>query len=101
VLEKFAGQLGPLGAETLSLHAHPHSRGVAKARVVSVPEHLRWSDLVAAAHAAEPRTDAAAYGRAIDEQVRFLQTGIDGLFTDQCDVAVIARAEVLATKAAA
>jgi len=25
--------------------------------------------------------------------MRFLRTGIDGLFTDQCDVAVIARAE--------
>jgi glycerophosphoryl diester phosphodiesterase len=46
-------------------------------------------------------TDATAYGRAIDEHVRFLQTGIDGLFTDQCDVAVIARAEVLASKAVA
>lgn len=46
-------------------------------------------------------TDATAYGRAIDEHVRFLQTGIDGLFTDQCDIAVIARTEFLAAKAAA
>jgi glycerophosphoryl diester phosphodiesterase len=46
-------------------------------------------------------TDATAYGRAIDEQVRFLQTGIDGLFTDQCDISVIARAKALATKAVA
>ena len=46
-------------------------------------------------------TDANAYGRAIDEQVRFLQTGIDGLFTDQCDIGVIARAEFMATKTAA
>ena len=46
-------------------------------------------------------TDATAYGRAIDEQVRFLQTGIDGLFTDQSDIGVIARAEFLAEKAAA
>jgi glycerophosphoryl diester phosphodiesterase len=46
-------------------------------------------------------TDATAYGRAIDEQVRFLQTGIDGLFTDQSDIGVIARAEFMATKAAA
>ena len=45
--------------------------------------------------------DAAAYGRAIDEQVRFLQTGIDGLFTDQPDIGVVARAEFLAEKAAA
>jgi glycerophosphoryl diester phosphodiesterase len=46
-------------------------------------------------------TDVTAYGRAIDEQVRFLQTGIDGLFTDQADIGVIARAEFLAAKAAA
>ena len=46
-------------------------------------------------------TDTTAYGRAIDEQVRFLQTGIDGLFTDQSDIGVIARAEFLAAKAAA
>jgi len=46
-------------------------------------------------------TDATAYGRSIDEQVRFLQTGIDGLFTDQSDIAVIARAEFLAARAAA
>ena len=45
--------------------------------------------------------DATAYGRAIDEQVRFLQTGIDGLFTDQCDLTWKARAEFQATKAAA
>ena len=46
-------------------------------------------------------TDAAAHGRAIDEQLRFLRTGIDGLFTDQADIAVIARAEFLSVKAAA
>ncbi|MEV8504646.1 glycerophosphodiester phosphodiesterase [Actinoplanes sp. NPDC051475] len=36
-------------------------------------------------------TDPAAYGRAIDEQVTFLRTGIDGLFTDQADIGVLAR----------
>jgi len=46
-------------------------------------------------------TDPAAYGRAIDEQLRFLRTGIDGLFTDQADIGVVARAEFLAAKAAA
>jgi glycerophosphoryl diester phosphodiesterase len=45
--------------------------------------------------------NATAYGRAIDEQVRFLETGIDGLFTDQSDIGVIARADFLAAKAAA
>jgi glycerophosphoryl diester phosphodiesterase len=38
----------------------------------------------------------ADYGRAIDEQIAFLRTGIDGLFTDQADIGVIARADVLA-----
>jgi glycerophosphoryl diester phosphodiesterase len=46
-------------------------------------------------------TDPTAYGRAIDEQIRFLRTGIDGLFTDQSDIGVIARAEFLSPKAAA
>ncbi|WP_279536899.1 glycerophosphodiester phosphodiesterase family protein [Paractinoplanes brasiliensis] len=35
--------------------------------------------------------DPNAYGRAIDEQVTFLRTGIDGLFTDQPDIGVLAR----------
>jgi glycerophosphoryl diester phosphodiesterase len=35
--------------------------------------------------------DPNAYGRAIDEQVAFLRTGIDGLFTDQADIGVLAR----------
>jgi glycerophosphoryl diester phosphodiesterase len=33
------------------------------------------------------------YGRAIDEQVSYLRAGIDGLFTDQADIGVVARAE--------
>jgi glycerophosphoryl diester phosphodiesterase len=32
------------------------------------------------------------YGRGVDEQVTFLRAGIDGLFADQPDVAVLARA---------
>ncbi|BCJ56303.1 glycerophosphoryl diester phosphodiesterase [Actinoplanes sp. NBRC 14428] len=36
-------------------------------------------------------TDPAGYGRAIDEQIAFLRTGIDGLFTDQADIGVLAR----------
>jgi glycerophosphoryl diester phosphodiesterase len=35
--------------------------------------------------------DPNAYGRAIDEQITFLKTGIDGLFTDQSDIGVLAR----------
>ncbi len=38
------------------------------------------------------------YGKAINEQVRFLQTGIDGLFTDNADTGVVARQEFLAEK---
>jgi len=36
-------------------------------------------------------TDPNAYGRALDEQIVFLRTGIDGLFTDQADIGVLAR----------
>ncbi|GAA2589942.1 glycerophosphodiester phosphodiesterase [Winogradskya consettensis] len=41
-------------------------------------------------------TDPAAYGRAIDEQVTFLKTGLDGLFTDQADIGVLARSATYA-----
>jgi glycerophosphoryl diester phosphodiesterase len=41
-------------------------------------------------------TDPAAYGRAIDEQVTYLRTGLDGLFTDQPDIGVLARDAALA-----
>ena len=37
----------------------------------------------------------ADYGKAIAEQVAFLETGIDGLFTDNPDTGVVARAEFL------
>ncbi|MCA2217782.1 glycerophosphodiester phosphodiesterase [Jidongwangia harbinensis] len=36
-------------------------------------------------------TEAAGYGRALDEQIVFLRAGVDGLFTDQPDVGVLAR----------
>jgi glycerophosphoryl diester phosphodiesterase len=36
-------------------------------------------------------TDPNAYGRAIDEQITFLDAGLDGLFTDQADIGVLAR----------
>ena len=36
-------------------------------------------------------TDPAAFGRAIDEQLAFLRAGVDGLFTDQADIGVVAR----------
>lgn len=37
------------------------------------------------------------YGRAIDEQLAYLRAGLDGLFTDQADIGVLARAEFIAT----
>jgi glycerophosphoryl diester phosphodiesterase len=37
------------------------------------------------------------YGRAIDEQVAYLRTGLDGMFTDQPDIGVVARVEFRAT----
>jgi glycerophosphoryl diester phosphodiesterase len=36
-------------------------------------------------------TDPNAYGRALDEQITYLNTGIDGLFTDQPDIGALAR----------
>jgi glycerophosphoryl diester phosphodiesterase len=36
-------------------------------------------------------TDPNAYGRGIDEQITFLKAGLDGLFTDQSDIGVLAR----------
>jgi glycerophosphoryl diester phosphodiesterase len=42
-------------------------------------------------------TDPNAYGRAIDEQIAFLKTGLDGLFTDQADIGVLARSMAFAT----
>ncbi len=36
-------------------------------------------------------TDANGYGHAIDEQLAYLRTGIDALFTDQADIGVLAR----------
>jgi glycerophosphoryl diester phosphodiesterase len=41
-------------------------------------------------------TDPTWYGRAVDEQVAFLRTGIDGLFTDQADISFLARVFFLA-----
>jgi glycerophosphoryl diester phosphodiesterase len=38
-------------------------------------------------------TDPNDFGRAIDEQIAFLETGIDGLFTDEADIGVFARSE--------
>jgi glycerophosphoryl diester phosphodiesterase len=35
--------------------------------------------------------DPNAYGRAIEEQVTYLEAGIDGLFTDQADIGFLAR----------
>lgn len=38
------------------------------------------------------------YGRAIDEDVRFLKLGVDGLFTDSTDTGVVARDEFLGSR---
>ncbi|MGH8922172.1 MAG: glycerophosphodiester phosphodiesterase [Actinomycetes bacterium] len=38
------------------------------------------------------------YGRAIKEQITYLRAGLDGLFTDQADIAVVARAELRASR---
>jgi glycerophosphoryl diester phosphodiesterase len=40
---------------------------------------------------------AVEYGRAIDEQVTYLRAGLDGLFTDQPDIGLVARAAYTTT----
>lgn len=46
-------------------------------------------------------TNPADFGRAIDEQLRFLRTGVDGLFTDQSEITLIARTTFRTAKTAA
>ncbi|HKD96938.1 MAG TPA: glycerophosphodiester phosphodiesterase [Micromonosporaceae bacterium] len=43
-------------------------------------------------------TDPNAYGHALDEHVIFLNAGIDGVFTDQADIGVLARSMWAATR---
>ena len=81
---------GTLGSPT-ALVADAHAAGLLlhpytfRAENTFLPVDLRVT--VALAGAPVP-TD---YGRAIDEQVRYLEAGIDGLFTDQADIGVLAR----------
>ena len=35
------------------------------------------------------------YGKAVEDQVTFLKTGIDGLFTEQADIGVLSRTKYL------
>jgi glycerophosphoryl diester phosphodiesterase len=75
---------GTLGAPT-SLVADAHAAGV---KVIPYTFRAENSFLPAELRVG---TDTAAYGRSIDEQVTFLRTGIDGLFTDNPDIGVLAR----------
>ena len=45
-------------------------------------------------------SDPAAYGRALDEQLAFLEAGVDGLFTDNPDTGMQSRSLFLADEAA-
>ncbi|MGC9664989.1 glycerophosphodiester phosphodiesterase [Planosporangium sp. 12N6] len=75
---------GSLGAPS-SLVADAHAAGLVvhpytlRAENTFLPADLRTG------------TDATAYGRAIDEQLAFLRAGVDGVFTDQADIGVLAR----------
>ncbi len=42
---------------------------------------------------------ASDYGKGIDEDVRFFQLGVDGIFTDNTDTGIEARTQFLSTKA--
>jgi glycerophosphoryl diester phosphodiesterase len=65
-------------------------RDPGRVRVGAAPVHVPAENQFLPA---EPRVTAGpnAYGKAIDEQIIFLATGIDGLFTDQADIGVLAR----------
>jgi glycerophosphoryl diester phosphodiesterase len=79
---------GTLGTPT-SLVADAHAAGLAlhpytfRAENFFLPTELKVG------------TDPTWYGKAIDEQVTYLRTGIDGLFTDQADIGVLARSVFL------
>ncbi|MEU8660536.1 glycerophosphodiester phosphodiesterase [Actinoplanes philippinensis] len=78
---------GTLGVPT-SLVADAHAAGI---KVIPYTFRAENSFLPAEFRVG---ADAAAYGKAIDEQVTFLRTGIDGLFTDNPDIGVLARSLV-------
>ncbi|MEU4163282.1 glycerophosphodiester phosphodiesterase [Actinoplanes sp. NPDC026670] len=75
---------GTLGAPT-SLVTDAHAAGV---KVIPYTFRAENSFLPAELRVG---ADATAYGKSIDEQVTFLHTGIDGLFTDNPDIGVLAR----------
>ncbi|GGN42210.1 glycerophosphoryl diester phosphodiesterase [Actinoplanes campanulatus] len=75
---------GTLGSPT-SLVGDAHAAGL---RVVPYTFRAENSFLPAELRVG---ADVSAYGKAIDEQVTFLRTGIDGLFTDNPDIGVLAR----------
>ncbi|GLY00038.1 MULTISPECIES: glycerophosphodiester phosphodiesterase [Actinoplanes] len=80
---------GTLGTPT-ALVANAHAAGI---KVVPYTFRAENSFLPAELRVG---ADPTAYGKAIDEQVTFLRTGIDGLFTDNPDIGVVARATVAA-----
>jgi glycerophosphoryl diester phosphodiesterase len=77
---------GTLGSQT-ALVEHAHAAGLVvhpytfRAENTFLPTELRRGSV------------DSDFGKAIDEQVAFLRAGIDGLFTDQADVGVIARSD--------
>jgi glycerophosphoryl diester phosphodiesterase len=79
---------GSLGTPT-SLVTHAHDAGL-----LVVPFTFRAENHYLSAD--YRRGDRGSdFGRAVDQQALFFRTGIDGLFADQPDVAVLARARAL------
>ena len=58
-----------------------------------LPADLRSSAVSTASGASANPDD---YGKAIDEDIRFFQLGVDGIFTDNTDTGLVARAQFLA-----
>mgnify|MGYP000315357329 CR=1 FL=1 len=80
---------GSLASEPTALVSDAHAAGLAvhawtfRAENAFLPRELRQGS-------------DADYGRAVDEQLAYLRTGIDGLFTDHADIGVLSRELFLA-----
>jgi glycerophosphoryl diester phosphodiesterase len=81
---------GTLGQPTTTLVADAHAAGL-----VVHPYTFRAENTFLPVDY-QRGTVPSDYGRAIDEQVTYLRAGLDGLFTDQADIGVPARADFLA-----
>ena len=89
-----AGNPGPAttlvtDAHAVGLKLHPYTF---RNENQFLPADLRSSAVATASGASANPND---YGKAIDEDVRFFKLGVDGIFTDNTDTGLVARAQFL------